>query len=267
MALVPEGTFAMGSPDGDKDAEADERPVRQVHLAAYCIGKTEVTVSEYAKCVAEPKNGVSCSPASATVVSKGLLPSDVIFWSKFCNGGQPDKADHPVNCVDFAQASTYCRWASGRLPTEAEWEYAARGNDGRKYPWGSEAPGPTRLNACGDECAGAAASLGRNDKKRMFEGDDGALATAPVGKYPAGASPFGILDMAGNVWEWTADGYAPYNPAATDNPKNEAGPSRVVRGGHWLTAGSASPRTANREKRDEAKRLEDVGFRCAATPL
>lgn len=266
MVLVPEGTFRMGAAEDDKDAEADERPARDVHLRAFCIGKTEVTVAKYTRCVAEPRGGVACTPASATVVSKGLAPADVIFWSKFCNAGAADRGEHPVNCLDWAQAGTYCKWAGGRLPTEAEWEYAARGTDGRKYPWGNEAPGPSRLNACGDECAKAGAALGRKDKKRMFEGEDGAEATAPVGRYPAGASPFGALDMGGNVWEWTADGYAPYDAARTDNPVHEAGPQRVVRGGHWLTANPGSPRAANREKRDESKRLEDVGFRCAAAP-
>jgi formylglycine-generating enzyme required for sulfatase activity len=267
MVFVPEGAFRMGSPPEEKDAEADERPVREVHLGAYCIGKTEVTVAQYTRCVAEPRGGAACTPASATVVSRNLLPDDVIFWSKFCNAGAAGKGDHPVNCLDFSQAAAYCRWAGGRLPTEAEWEYAARGTDGRKYPWGNEPPGPERLNACGEECARNGKALGRNDKKRMYEGDDGAETTAPIGKYPAGASPFGALDMGGNVWEWTADGYAPYDPGRTDNPTHEAGPARVVRGGHWLTASPGSPRAANREKRDQDKKLEDVGFRCVAAPM
>jgi formylglycine-generating enzyme required for sulfatase activity len=256
----------MGSPPEDKDADPDERPVREVTLRAYCMDRTEVTVDQYARCVAEPHDGVACSPASATVVSKGLSPDDVIFWSKFCNAGRKDAGSHPVNCVAFQQASTYCRWAGGRLPTEAEWEYAARGKDGRKYPWGNEPPAADRLNACGSECAADGAALGRKDKKSMYAGDDGAGATAPVGRYPAGASAFGILDMAGNVWEWTADGHAPYDPSQTDNPAHDSGPLRVVRGGHWLNANPLSPRAANRESRPEEKRLEDVGFRCVAPP-
>jgi formylglycine-generating enzyme required for sulfatase activity len=278
MVLVPGGTFRMGSAAGDKEADPDERPARDVTLRPHCMGRTEVTVSEYEKCVSEPRGGTACSAASDKVVSFGLKPVDVLFWSKFCNAGRKDAGDHPVNCVDWRQAAAYCAWAGGRLPTEAEWEHAARGGDGRKYPWGDEAPSAERLNACGSECAAAGAALGRRDRKTMYSGDDGAEATAPVGRYPAGASPFGLLDMAGNVWEWTADAYGPYDPARADNPLAEApapapgqqgkggSVARVIRGGHWLNAGDKSPRAANRESRGEEKRLEDVGFRCAADP-
>jgi len=266
-ALVPARTFRMGSPADDRDADPDERPVREVRLGTYCIDRTEVTVASYARCVAEPRSGATCTAASAVVVSRGLAPTDVLFWSKFCNAGQKDRGDHPVNCVDWKQADGYCKWAGGRLPTEAEWEYAARGADGRKYPWGNDAPSAARLNACGSECSASAAALGRKDKKTMFEGDDGAAGTAPVARYPEGASPFGALDMAGNVWEWTADAYAPYDPLQTDNPVAPGGPARVVRGGHWLNAGPQSPRSANRESKDQEKRLEDVGFRCVSEPV
>lgn len=265
--LIAAGSFRMGSPPEEKDADPDERPLREVTLRAYCMDVTEVTVAQYARCAAEAKDGVTCSPASATVVSRALSADDVLFWSKFCNAGRKDAGDHPVNCLDWKQADTYCRWAGGRLPSEAEWEYAARGQDGRKYPWGNEPPAADRLNACGAECAENGAALGRKDKKSMHNGNDGAEATAAVGKYPAGKSPFGVLDMAGNVWEWTADGYAAYDPALTDNPVQAARPARVVRGGHWLNVSQASPRAANRESRPEEKRLEDVGFRCASTPL
>jgi sulfatase modifying factor 1 len=279
MVLVPGGTFRMGSPADDKDADADERPVREVTLRPYCAGRTEVTVSEYEKCVSEARGGVTCSPASTTVVSFGLKPDDVLFWSKFCNAGRKDAGSHPINCVDWRQATTYCTWAGGRLPTEAEWEHAARGADGRKYPWGNEPPSAERLNACGGECAANAAALGRGDKKTMYSGDDGAEATAPVGRYPAGASPFGLLDMAGNVWEWTADVHAPYDPSRLDNPVAQppaagapgAGPppARVVRGGHWLNAGDKSPprREPRGPRRGEEARGRGVPLRGRPGPV
>lgn len=254
----------MGSADDDKDADADEKPAHDVTIEAFCMDRTEVTVDAYGRCVAEPHGDTRCSPASPTVLSKSLSPADVIFWSRFCNAGRAGYGDHPVNCVSFRQAETYCRWAGGRLPTEAEWERAARGDDGRKYPWGNEAPSASTLNACGAECARGGAALGRKDKKTMFAGDDGAETTAPAGRYPAGASVYGVLDLAGNVWEWTADPYAPYGKARTDSPSHDGGLSRVVRGGHWLNANPGSPRAANRESRPEEKSLEDVGFRCAA---
>ena len=267
MVHIAAATFRMGSPIEEKDADPDERPVREVKLDAYCLDRTEVTVAKYARCAAEPRGGVACSPAEATVVSRGLAQADVLFWSTFCNAGQKGKDDHPVNCIDWKQADAYCKWAGGRLPTEAEWEYAARGTDGRKYPWGNDAPAAGKLNACGGECSARGAALGRKDKRVMFDGDDGAETTAAVGRYPEGKSPFGALDMAGNVWEWAADGYAPYDPSKTDNPVQGGRPTRVVRGGHWLNSSATSPRAANREDRGEEKRLEDVGFRCAAAPL
>ncbi len=288
FVFVPGGTFQMGSTSDDKDAEPDEKPQMEVTLRPYCLGRTEVTVDQYTRCVngpgnvggkppspvpsngdAPPLSAVStCSPASNVVVSFGLKPVDVLFWSKFCNAGRKEVGSHPINCVDFQQAETYCTWAGGRLPTEAEWEFAARGKEGRKYPWGNEPPGAELLNACGAECAANGPELGRRDKKSMFSGDDGAKSTASVGSYPKGASPFGALDMAGNVWEWTSDEYAPYGskakakpPAGAPKPK-----MRAVRGGHWLNGGVGSPRGANREQRSEEKRLEDMGFRCAAEP-
>jgi formylglycine-generating enzyme required for sulfatase activity len=226
------------------------------------MDRTEVTVASYARCAAAG----ACSPASTTVVSRGLSPGDVKFWSRFCNAGVPGRDEHPINCVDWRQAGAYCRWAGGRLPTEAEWEHAARGADARTYPWGNDKPTARRLNACGAECGAKASALGARAKTTMYDGNDGAETTAPVGSYPDGASLFGVLDMAGNVWEWTADGYAPYDPASTDNPIHEAGPLRVVRGGHWLNALPQTPRAANRDARSEEKRLEDVGIRCVAAP-
>jgi formylglycine-generating enzyme required for sulfatase activity len=252
----------MGASPDEKDASPQERPARDVSVRAFCIDRTEVTVADYARCAAAG----ACSPASTIIVSPNLSSEDVQFWSTFCNARHPDRSNHPINCVDWRQAVAYCTWAGGRQPTEAEWEYAPRGTDGRRYPWGNDPPSATRMNGCGRECAARGIALGRHDKKAMYDGDDGAETTAPVGRYPQGQSPFGVLDMAGNVWEWTADAYAPYDPSRTDNPTRDGGPLRAVRGGHWLNNNPATPRAAHREGRDENKRIEDVGFRCVAAP-
>ena len=132
--------------------------------------------------------------------------------------------DHPVVQVSWFDAEAYCAWAGGSLPTEAQWEKAARGTDGRTYPWGSVFDG-TWLNYCDASCEGGDTAF-----------DDGYRFTAPVGSYPAGASPYGALDMAGNVWEWTADwyddGYYAVSPAS--NPTGpDSGQYRVLRGGSW----------------------------------
>jgi len=134
-------------------------------------------------------------------------------------------------------ADNFCKKNKLRLPTEAEWEYAARGSSQRKYPWGDDAPAAKYLNACGKECAKWGEANGET-KKTMYDEEDPFPATAPVGKFPAGASAHGVMDLAGNVWEWTADWYAPYTAEAAKDPKGpEAGgetPKRVLRGGDFF---------------------------------
>jgi formylglycine-generating enzyme required for sulfatase activity len=237
------------------------RPVHKVTLSTFCIDKTEVTVAAFRACV----QAGDCPLPSATVEWQDIKPEDKAKWSQFCTWGRSGLDQHPINCVDWKQATAYCEWMGGRLPTEAEWEYAARGNDGRKYPWGNEAPDAKRLNACGSECI----SMG---KKRldatwtpMYTGDDGWPVTAPVGSYPKGASPFGVLDMAGNVWEWTADSLADYSDEAVTNPQRarpDASP-RVNRGGGWGDSVPAWVRAAFRVGNDPADRSDYLGFRCA----
>jgi sulfatase modifying factor 1 len=219
---IPGGTFWMGSEDGD----SNEKPVHKVTLSPYCIDKTEVTVAAYRECV----RAGECRPAST---------------SKFCTWGEAGHEQHPLNCVDWNQAKAYCEWMGGRLPTEAQWEFAARGNDGRKYPWGNENPSPSRLNMGGKQ--------------------DGWEATAPVGSYPLGASPFGVLDMAGNVWEWTADRYESYSAAPQKAPQGTqlSASLRVNRGGGWISTAPSRVRVAVRLWNDPSDRLNDLGFRCA----
>jgi hypothetical protein len=162
MVTVAGGPFFMGCNEKvDSSCQTDERPGQLVIVAPFAIDRTEVTVAQYRACV---EAGRCDEPDSSD-------PS--------CNWGKPDRDSHPVNCVDWYQATAYCDWAGKRLPTEAEWEKAARGTDRRVYPWGN-AWETDRANVASD-------------------------GTKPVGSYPSGASPYSALDMAGNVWEWVSD--------------------------------------------------------------
>ena len=200
---VPAGEFVMGSPDGVGDD--DEHPQHTVYLDAFWIMQTEVTNAQYAKCVAA---GACEWPTNNS-------------WRR-----GDDYADYPVTDVDWNQANAYAQWAGGRLPTEAEWEKAARGKDGRTYPWGEEGPSTALVNCC-----------------------DFVNAITTVGSFPAGISPYGLLDMSGNVWEWTADWYDSgyYNQSPARNPSGPAGGERhVVRGGAY-NSGSRFVRSSYRE--------------------
>ena len=217
MAAVPAGDFLMGT--DDPEADADERPAARIHVEAFWIDREEVTNARYGVCV---EAGACSAPVGAAF-------------------GQPGKADHPVSLVSWAQADAYCRWAGKRLPTEAEWEKAARGVDGRRYPWGSGFD-PGRLNA------GYTAG------------------TAPVGSSVGGASPYGVLDMAGNVSEWTSSLYRPYPYDAGDGRDDPAARgARVNRGGSWYY-GAWYARTTYRATANHIyRRIADLGFRCASS--
>jgi formylglycine-generating enzyme required for sulfatase activity len=246
----------MGSPEGE--GNTDEQPQHEVTLPAYCIDRTEVTVAAYAECVAA--KGCSAAPLRVNWTNYSL--ELVKRFSRWCNGN--DRPDHPINCVDWDHAAAYCTWKGKRLPTEAEWEYAARGNDGRVYPWGKEPPSAKWLNARGDEFVAITKRELKEDRQTMYNGNDGWETTAPVGSYPEGRSPFGALDMAGNVWEWTADWYGIYSKLAETNPQGPStGTSRVHRGGSWATVDPNKVRAAGRIWRTPNTRDCDLGFRCA----
>ncbi len=208
---------------GDGEGAPDEHPAHPVNLRAYCLDRTEVTIDAYTACV----RAGACTPASATQQQGAVA----------------------VSGVDWQQAYTYCAFAGGRLPTEAEWEFAARGSDGRRFPWGNDAPqGCDRLDWTPD---GTTSCQG--------------VGPSSVTAHPSGASPFGVLDMAGNVWEWTADWYAPsYTAGAANNPTGPAeGSARVTRGGGWNNDQPDRLRVTWREGQHPAFRDYDLGFRCA----
>ncbi len=201
MLYVPAGEFEMGYENG----KADESPVHSVYLDAFWIDQTEITNRMYLMCV---EDGICTQPVQGAHTALRQDSSTREFYY-----GNPEFNDYPVIFVNHAQAEEYCRWARRRLPTEAEWEKAARGTDGRLYPWGNEPPNETLLNYNGNV------------------GD-----TTKVGSYPAGASPYGALDMAGNMWEWTADFYSAdyYSKSPAKNPQGpETGYVFVERGGSW----------------------------------
>jgi formylglycine-generating enzyme required for sulfatase activity len=208
-------------------------------LKAFEIHRTEVSVAQYKACV----DAGGCTPPSTRPEWPGASAAEKRQWSAFCNWGKPDKANHPVNCVDWKQARAYCQWQGGRLPTEAEWELAARGTDGRTYPWGNSDP---------------------DDAKARFGHLTG--GTVPVETGSAGASAFGLLQMAGNVWEWVADAYGPYPGGSATDPFRDDGSQRVVRGGGWASDKPVKLRATIRDSNDPSSRLSDVGFRCARTP-
>ncbi|MGD9100655.1 MAG: SUMF1/EgtB/PvdO family nonheme iron enzyme [Anaerolineae bacterium] len=234
MVYVPGGEFEMGSAEG---ADA-EQPVHRVTLDGFWIDQTEVTNAQYELCV---ETGPCQAPTT-------------------CDWGQPtytdaSKASHPVVCVHQADAQTYCEWAGARLPTEAEWEYAARGPQGYTYPWG-DTPDGARLNFCDANCA-----LDWRDANY----DDGYEMTAPVGSFADGASWCGALDMAGNVGEWVADWYAAdyYDRSPAHNPQGpDSGEESVHRGSSWTSFWSIARSAFRGSGSLPDARNSDVGLRC-----
>jgi len=243
MVYVPEGEFEMGTSDEQRDRLIEEniwdhwnlyeQPIHTVFLDAFWIDQTEITNGQYALCVADGACQERYSVESATRTS---------YF------GNPEFKDYPVIYVDWYMAEAYCAWAGRRMPTEAEWEKAARGTDGRTYPWG-EGIDSTLANYGGTGCE--------------------TCDTTAVGSYPNGASPYGALDMAGNAYEWVADTFdnTYYANSPSENPQ---GPSfdgqRVIRGGSWHGVVN-SVRSASRYRfRAGYLDFPSMGFRCAASP-
>jgi formylglycine-generating enzyme required for sulfatase activity len=241
-------------------------PAHQVTLSAYCMDVYEVTVEQYKKC----SDSGGCKRASAENHIDGLTPIQKKAYDPLCNINEPSaRAKHPINCVDWEQASEYCREHGGRLPTEAEWEFAALGPDGRLYPWGDDPPGKGLLNGCGRECMAWAKknNVDADFPSMMYDYDDGWETTAPVGSFPDGKSRYGIEDIVGNVWEWTADYFGDYTKQAETDPTGPSkGTERVIRGGAWNAAFVDWARPQFRYHAAASQRSYGVGFRCAYTP-
>ncbi len=253
---IPGGSFYMGS---DDDLPF-EKPAHQVTLEPFCMDELEVTVEQYKACSDEGR----CKRAGITNVWDSITDAESKAFDPLCNVRDPDgKAKHPVNCVDWSMADKYCREQGKHLPTEAQWEFAARGPDGRKYPWGDEPPSADRLNSCGKECMLWGRKSGV-EEKAMYDVDDGFPNTAPVGSFPKGASRYGVQDVVGNVWEWVADWYGPYGADEQRDPKGpDEGEARVIRGGAWNASYPAWVRPTFRYKDAPTKRSYGIGFRCA----
>lgn len=240
LIYIPAGEFQMGSSKSeDPQALDEELPQHIVHLNDYWIDKTEVSNAQYAMCVAD--SAACTQPANNYSETRGSYYEDSQY------------ANYPVIFVSWSQAAAYCAWAGRRLPTEAEWEKAARGSDRRIYPWGNTFVG-TRANYCDINCQTAW-------KDGSF--DDGYSDTSPVGEYPAGVSMYGALNMAGNVYEWVADWFGPYSQDPQTNPTGpDSGSEKIIRGGSWGDD-PAHIRSSIRSPINADKWLGFIGFRCA----
>ncbi len=242
MLLIPEGEFTMGSEAGFPD----EVPVHQVWVDAFYMDKLEVANAQYQQCVeagaCQPPRRIDCCTEN---------PNGLVRWPEYY--GNPEFASYPVIFISWYDAYNFCSWRGARLATEAEWEKASRGADARTYPWGNEEPTPDHLNFL------------------WPEGDFGArrplYTTAPVGSYPLGASPYGILNLAGNVYEWLWDRYAPdyYEVSPYENPTGpDEGDFRLTRGGSFWNQAFRN-RSANRNNAyiPATSVHFDGGARCA----
>lgn len=273
MVFVPDGTFMMGSTLAEIDSAVercadlyaaenvcrksfeDESPQHEVTLSSFWIDQTEVTNLQFSAFLKENGNQMegdvtwlNMDDPDVQIVLEGIEFVPKIGFE-----------DHPVTNVSWYGASAYCQWVEGILPSEAQWEYAARGDDGRIYPWGNEFDG-YKANYCDINCS--------QDWVDM-EVDDGFPLTAPVGSFsPSGESWVGAVDMAGNVWEWVSDWYGSdyYENAPADNPTGfESGDLKVLRGGGW-DGHLLNLRVANRVHGDPSFRGGGLGFRCVMSP-
>ncbi len=235
MVFVPAGEFLMGKDEGD-----DEKPLHKVYVDAFFIDKYEVTYAEYAEFV---EAGGYSNKSYWSEEGWSWKEENYITEPAYWNDSTYNQPNYPMVGINWYEAEAYTRWCGKRLPTEAEWEKAARGTDGRRWPWGEDF---------------------ESDKANIIGTEDGYEYTAPVGSYPLGVSPYGCYDMAGNVWEWCADWYEAgyYANSPSENPKGpDSGSSRVIRGGSWFNYLEFS-RCADRNYNFPNYRNNILGFRC-----
>jgi sulfatase modifying factor 1 len=256
--LVPPGESWMGAPEGE--GYSDEHPRHRVHVDAFYIDRYEVTVGQYKECV---DAGVCSSPTSAS--ARGALGWKLGVG---CNWGNPRRgADYPVNCVDWDQADAYCRWAGKRLPTEAEWEKAARGGTDGRYGFGDDESLLQEYAWYRDNSVREAGPLRHIAARYLhidkYVHDYGGLTHSVGGKKPNG---FGTHDMHGNVWEWVSDWYNKdyYGSSPERDPRGPSdGVEKVVRGGAWSHS-AKSCRSARRWKMSPTIWYDIIGFRCVS---
>ena len=236
MVLIPAGPFHMGVPDAARDGGRDEYPGHIVFLDPYLIDTYEVTNGRYLEFITATGHRKPQHPHNPerNIWHGGLMPESIM--------------ERPVINVDWFDANAYCTWAGKRLPTEAEWEKAARGGDDRRFPWGNVEPTDKHLNF---------------NQKWIGE-----RTLMPVGSYEAGKSVFGLYDVAGNVWEWVADWYdlTYYEKSPEKNPKGPVtGRNKVIRSSGWQVE-TPQVRIFTRIQSNPKDRNESTGFRCAKDP-
>jgi sulfatase modifying factor 1 len=257
MALIPARVFRMGS----RDKAPDEAPVHEVAVGAFWIDRCEVTVAEFGRFIAATRYRTEAERFGWAEVFDRVRGEwtrvDGADWRHPEGPGSAGAPEEPVTQVSWNDAEAFARWAGKRLPTEAEWEYAARGGlAGRTYAWGDELRPGGRVMA----------NWWQGTFPSRDTGEDGYRGRAPVGRFPPNG--YGLYDVIGNVWEWCADWYDPgyYRRSPRGDPRGPArGTERVIRGGSWMCSENfcSNYRVASRSRATPDSGLNNVGFRCA----
>lgn len=264
MSYIPGGPFFMGSDAPDLKLA---NPAHKVRVSPYCMDIHEVTAGDYKKC--SDSGECKRAPSAPDFPKKESATEDqhkkvLEAYGEFCNFDKPDRDKHPMNCVTWPLADAYCKVQKKRLPTEAEWEFAARGSDGREYPWGNdEGRDKWHMNAGGPEFAEWEKKKGFEPAPSMYETGDGFVGTAPVGSFPKGRTQFGLDDMVGNVYEWTSDWFTTYAPDEVTDPTGAPdGDKKAIRGGAFNGGFPQWLKPAFRYHMLATSSSHGIGFRC-----